>query len=332
MQETALPQRLAKSAKDLAYATLTGANFELKDPRESKLAGSSTQASLRGNEQSSESVSSRSTPSHQQSGFRNRPSSIVRRQTEENFDRFHRTDDFQTWQHLKSAAFIEPMREGDVQHQGSDMSKNILLVASATEIVEGVEDHMTNVLDLSKSEAKSVTVTEQSSKFKKDSSHRAALRRLDQIGAHLQRNTAMQKLEQDAYIQFRVSMHNIASQAQVEHACQVVNELRDPARLDRDQKDRYIDDQQVSSVDHDPVTHDKRPLPAVLSENEEDDSQRQFHCPYYACHENMRVFSTSTSSSSQKSCVHVGCKFQTETSTSWIEHVHTPHHDLQGSA
>lgn len=191
---------------------------------------------------------------------------------------------------------------------------------------------MTDMLELNKSKSKSTTAHDQSSDLEKGFSHSSALRRLNQIGAHLQRDIVMQKLEQDACIQSYVSMQDIALQAEVEHAYKVINELQDSARLDRDQQDRYMDDQQISSSDHDPVARDKRPVPTLLSENDQDDLQRQFHCPYYACHENMRIFSTSTSSSNHMSCVHVGCKFQAETTTSWVEHVHTPHHDLQGSS
>lgn len=331
MQETTLPQRLAKSAKDLAYATLTGANFELKDLRESKQAGSSTQISFQANEQSSGSVGSRSTSSSEGSGFRNRPSSIKRRQTEEDFDRFHRTNDFQTWQNLRSAASVESIQDEGAQYQDSDVSNNLSLVASATEIVEDVEGHLANMLDLNRSKSRSTEDTAQPCERKSDFSHTSALRRLNQIGAHLQNNISMQKLEHGAHVRSHVSMHDIASQAQVEQAYQVVNELRDPVRLNKDQKDRSIDDQHTLPSHRNPAARDKRPVPSAR-ENEQDNISRQFHCPYYACHENMQAFSTSVSSSTQKPCVHVGCKFQTETSTAWVEHVHTPHHDLQGSS
>lgn len=333
MQESTLPQRLARSAKNLASATLTGANFEVKDPRENKQAGSSsTQTSLGNKEHCSGNVGSKSNANYRETEFRSRPNSIIRRQTEEDFDQFQQIDDFQIWHTPGSAASSESMHDEDMIRERSTTSNNESQTTSAAEYSAFVKDHTSDMLVLNKPLSTSATETRSSRGVNVSYSHAAAIQRLNQIGGHLQRSVVMQALEPDAFTRSHLLTHDIMSGVQVEHAQQIVDELRDLSHSEQSQQDRCINDQQISSSHHDPV--ERETISSLQArkgkEKEQEAPQRRFHCPYYACHQNMRMFSTSTPSSSQRSCVHVGCDYHSETFTSWTEHVHTPHHDLQG--
>jgi hypothetical protein len=96
MQQTTLPHRVARSAKDLTSATLSGATFELKNPRESKYAGASSQASTSFEHLSSGSAQQRPGINARGSSFRNEPDDVQWRKAEQDFERFQQLDDFQS--------------------------------------------------------------------------------------------------------------------------------------------------------------------------------------------------------------------------------------------
>lgn len=63
-----------------------------------------------------------------------------------------------------------------------------------------------------------------------------------------------------------------------------------------------------------------------------DDEQvsQDFHCPYMDCHRNLSMQNSRILPSEQRRCcVHSYCDFVSRTAQEWVEHVTTPHHNLQ---
>ena len=325
MQQTTLPHRVARSAKDLTSATLSGQTFELKDPRDSKYAGASSQASTSFEHLSSGSAQQRPRINTRGSSFRNEPDDVQWRKAEQDFERFQRLDDFQS----EFTACLASLHDAFEPKEDSYDHKDALLTGPNFDSKDIVKAAGTIAIDAEESTSKDELASALISERAVDSARSAAVRRLNQIGAHLQRNLAMQTLEQETYVQSQALMNETRSIVMDELTRQADNDIRHTAHTNAKSSSHGI--HSVVAPQHQDTIASVESPPKPSTEKEDELLQRQFHCPYYACHRNLRLHSTSNSRSSQRPCVHVGCDFTTGTSSSWAEHVHTPHHDLLGS-
>ena len=81
---------------------------------------------------------------------------------------------------------------------------------------------------------------------------------------------------------------------------------------------------------HDRMEHFHRPQVHTREDNDEPEPDQEFHCPYIDCHKNLFDQNVSLSAlQQQRTCVHVGCAFVSETARGWLRHVLGPHHNLQ---
>ena len=316
MQQPTLPHRVARSAKDLASATLSGATFELKDPRDSKYAGTSSQASTSFECLSSGSAQARPGLYARGSSFRNETDENHREKAEQDFERFQQLDDFQS----EFTSCLTTLRDTLEQQEDSYGPKSDGIVNIAA----------TRTIDANESISKHELASESVIAKDLDSARTAATRRLNQIGAHLQRNLAMQTLQQEAYTQSHALMNEAGSMVMEELTRQADDDVRTTTRTNEAEASIHGFRNVVTSQHQAPVASGESDPKASLEE-EDEVLQRQFHCPYYACHRNLKLRSISSSSSSQRQCVHVGCDLTIETFSSWAEHIHMPHHDLLGS-
>lgn len=326
VEETTLPHRVVRSAKDLASATLTGAAFELKDPRESKHVGTSTQASTCLHYLSSEAGPSRPGINTRGSSFRDGANDVSCRDAEEDFERFQELAAFQA----EFPACLASLQDAIALQEETYGLAGVSLKTHDLEFNTVVKSHENGMINADKSTSRPSGLY---GKRSVNGAHTAALRRLDLIGAHLQKNLAIQALQQDAYEQSHALMNEIGQHLQDEQTQKTNDDDGSTTHSTQGASHSYSDDRSMTSQRYDAVVHNETP-PASFSEKEEDGLQRQFHCPYYACHRNLQLLSTSSSisSSSQRSCVHVGCNIHIETSDSWAEHIHKPHHNLLGSS
>lgn len=318
MQRTTLPHRVVRSAKDLASATLSGATFELKDPLDSKHAGSSSQVSTSVEHPSSESARSRPGIIARGSSFRNETEESHRAKAEQDFERFQQLDDFQS----EFTACLASLRDTFEPQEGSYDPQS-----ASNEFVKGIETAAIEVDEsISRRELSSKSVVAKDV----DLARKAAVRRLNQIGAHLQRNLEMQTLQPEAYTKSHVLMDETRSLVVDQLARQADDEVRNTIRTDEAESLRHGIRDAVASQ-HQATVSSVESSSKASPKKEDEVLQRQFHCPYYACHRNLKLRSTSSSSSNQRRCVHVGCDFTADTFSSWAEHIHMPHHDLLGS-
>lgn len=316
MQQTTLPHRVARSAKDLASATLSGATFELKDPRDSKYAGTSSQASTSFECLSSGSAQARPGLYARGSSFRNETDEIYREKAEHDFERFQQLDDFQS----EFTTCLTSLRDTLERQEGSYGSKSDEIGKIAA----------TSTIDADESTSKHELASESVIAKDLDFARTAATRRLNQIGAHLQRNLAMQTLQQEAYTRTHALMNETGSMVMEETTRQADDDVRNTTRTNVAEASLH-GSRGVAASQHQAPTASGESDPRASPEKEDEVLQRQFHCPYYACHRNLKLRSASSSSSSQRQCVHVGCDFSIKTFSSWAEHIHMPHHDLLGS-
>lgn len=328
-----MPHRMVRSAKDLACATLSG-TFELNDVRSSKQANTPTQASSHYENHGSSSSTVRSRPDSKirENSFRHQLNATACKEAQEDFDQFQALDDFQKQQHLEFATCLESLRDLGVARKGPDGFEDVLQPPHYPALDSIVEKHVSSVVGLEESPSRPGLVSASSAcETDADFARAAAFRRLHQIGAHLQQNLAMQVSQQDAYGQAHVSMHHALSNIQDEQIQQRIDEHRGSIQSDQVRSDRNTTQKHIPSHQQGSIAQIDSPLVSP-PEKEGNMLQRQFHCPYYACHRNLQLLSTSGSSSSQTWCVHVGCEFRANSFDSWAEHIHVPHHDLLGSS
>jgi hypothetical protein len=333
-QETALPHRVVRSAKNLAAATLSG-TFELNglvDPQYRKHAGTSIQASHDYGKHSSDITRSKPISKSRESSFRDELNATECREAEEDFDQFQVLKDLRGWQNHEFVEGLQALRDASVPQGSAYGSQDVSRTPYDSIYGKVVDGHATSTSVPEKPISKTGPATGAVDDAQLDFARPAALRRLRQIGAHLQKNLAMQVLQQAAFKQSHTSMHRVSSHVQNQHTHQYITEHHEPIRSDKVRSDRN-DNQanQSAQQSHESISRVKE-TPALPSEKEESGLQRQFHCPYYACHRNLQLLSTNGSSSSQRRCVHMGCLFEAETHKSWAEHIHVPHHDLLGSS
>jgi hypothetical protein len=326
MQQTTLPHRVGRSAQDLASATLTGATFELKDPRESKYASTSSQASTSLEHLSSWNSQQRPGIYARGSSFRHEIEDAQWRKAEQDFERFQQLDDFQS----EFNACLASLNDTIAPQENSRGFQSVSIVESdhrSNQILEAAESSM---IDVDQSTSRHELTSESIAENDVDFARTAAVRRLNQIGAHLQRNLAMQTLEQKAHLQSHALMNDTRSIAVAQLTRQTDEDVRSATRTNEAESSIH-DIRNVVTLQHQDQIESIERQSQSPSEKEDNVLQRQFHCPYYVCHRNLKLCSTSSSSSRQRLCVHVGCDFTTETFSSWAEHIHTPHHDLLGS-
>lgn len=326
MQQTTLPHRVVRSAKDLASATLSGATFELKDSLDSKHAGSSSQASTSSEHLSSGSVQQRPELHARGSSFRNETDESHREKAEQEFGRFQLLDDFQS----EFTACLASLHDKLEPQEGPFDLQKPLLTGPTTKSNETTQAAEIITIDANESILRNELASDPIIEKDVNTARTAAVRRLNQIGAHLQRNLAMQTLQQEAYLQSHASMDETRSLVVDQLTRQADDEVRNATHTDEAESSRHGIRNMVAPQHLAPVASVES-APESSSEKEDEVLQRQFHCPYYACHRNLKLHSTSSSNSSKRQCVHVGCGFNAETFSSWAEHIHMPHHDLLGS-
>lgn len=325
-ETTSLPHRLARSAKDLARASLSGVACELKDPRMAKQTGSSSQATQQHDGSQSGQVSkSRPALYSRENSFRNLPNASASRAIEEDFDRFQGKDYQSDWLSPDLTACIKTTAESGRYQEGSHQIPNGPHPSHHLTSGAVAKNRANDAIDSEISQSGASIVNNSKRDSKANQARAAAARRLEQIGAQIQRNLAMQMLDQDASVQTHLSTTTAAMNLQHKSATQ-----QSAVQQSRRSQSSHI---QSTNDSHRMLHHahhqHQTPAssPSEVEKDEQDDSQIDFHCPYYACHQNLQRL---LMGSGQKSCVHMGCSERPETRKAWNEHIALPHHDLQG--
>lgn len=326
--ETTLPHRVASSAKQLVRSTVSGIESEYGVPDAGKQTGSSSRAPSQSGSSRDKTVPRRPEPASRENSFRSQVSAATLHAVEEDFDRFQEQRYFEAQDYFHNAAYstsfsdfnrfqealneegyssIQPYDEMNNQAFTNDTSANIDLPDSKI------------------SDSKTSETTRRPNLASMRSS--SALRRLNQVGAHMQRNLALQeafqqKIDTQSIAATHTSLLNTSQSSQYRHAREpnLSHEPRPTQKLHQ--------------------THQTTPQPTPPSrkqfkqKEESEDKiplETQFHCPYYACHQNLlHHTSDSSTDAGGRACVHVGCTFQAESLKGWSDHVVLPHHDLQG--
>jgi hypothetical protein len=331
-ETTMLPHRLARSAKDLARASLSGVACELKDPRMAKQAGSSSQAaaaSQRDGSRSGEASKPRPALYSRENSFRNQPNASASRAVEADFERFQEKDIYRNeWLSQDPNAYVKVTPGSESYHEDSFGIRNEPLAPHYLTSEATIKDAASDVIDLISSQSDTGVMNDSQRYSKVDHARAAAARRLEQIGAQIQRNLAMQVLQQDAGIEAHL-VATTAMELRHESAQQAINQKPQAPQSSHPQS--MSDSRQMSQHQRQTPNLD-RPPTAMMEQasDEQEDSQIHFHCPYYACHQNLQRHLSGSSSSSRRLCIHAGCNEQSETSNAWNEHIALPHHDLQG--
>jgi hypothetical protein len=326
-ETTLLPHRLARSAKDLARASLSGVACELKDPRMAKQTGSSSQATQQHDRsQSGQVFKSRPALYARENSFRNLPNASASRAVEEEFVRFQEKDlDRKDWLSSDLTACVKTIPESGRYQEGSYGSHNQRHARHHLTPGATANDRANDLIDATTSRSDTSIVNDNKSDSKSSHARAAAARRLEQIGAQIQRNLAMQMLRRDASFPNHLPPTTAMDQ-QYEPAQQTTHQQSNTPQYSH--TNSKSESYRVSQRTH----HHQTPASSLpeAEQDEQDESQLHFHCPYYACHQNLQRFVTKSSGSSRKPCVHAGCNERMETQTAWNEHIALPHHDLQG--
>ena len=329
-ETTMLPHRLARSAKELAQASLSGVACELKDPRMGKQAGSSSQAAASAHQhdgsQSGEVSKSRPALFSRENSFRNQPNASASRAVEEDFNRFQQGNDIRQngCMSSDSTAWVKVMPEPGNYQEGSFLFQNESLASQYVTAGAHAKDRADDAINSKISQSDTSVINDSKLDSKADHARAAAARRLEQIGAQIQRNMAMQMLHQDASSVHDYLLATTSMDLYHESAQQFTNQQ--PTTPQSSKTNSTTDSLKTAQRHRQTPTPDR--APASSSDNAEEDSQIHFHCPYYACHQNLQQLLSS--SSSRILCVHAGCSEESKTRKEWNEHIALPHHDLQG--
>jgi hypothetical protein len=329
-ETTSLPYRLARSANDLAWASLSGVACELKNPQMAKQVGSSSRTATARQHgdaaYSSEFPRSRPLLHSRENSFRNQPNALASRAIEEEFVRFRETDSSPTaWPSSDLTASAKIILGSTNYGEDSYGIRNEPQATHCYTSGATDENRANDAINSEISQSGASIVNESKSASKADHARAAAARRLEQIGAQIQRNLAMQMLHQNASMQNHLSP-TAAMDLQYESATQqAANQQSNTPQSSHFQST----DDSNRMLHHAHHHHHQTPAssPSEVEKDEQDDSQIDFHCPYYACHQNLQRL---LMGSGQKSCVHMGCSERPETRKAWNEHIALPHHDLQG--
>jgi hypothetical protein len=351
-QETTLfPHRLARSAQDLARASLSGVARELKDPRMAKQIGGSSQQTATARQyghgsQSGEIPRSRPALYSRENSFRNQPNASASRAAEEEFVRFQEKDSRpkkEDWlsSDLAGCVKIVPPEESSGKHEQRSHARiiqNESLTSHHLTSGSTAKDRANDAIDSHFPRADTNAVNDIKSGSRANGARAAAARRLEQIGAQMQRNLAMQLSQQDASIQNRLAQTTTTTMDRQHESAHQTSHPKSstPQSSSRIQSTNESHRMSQQTHHHQHHHHHHHQTPPSSHENEDDDdekddSQLHFHCPYYACHQNLRRLLTNSSGSGRRrSCVHTGCGERLETRVAWNEHITLPHHNLQG--
>jgi hypothetical protein len=332
-ETTMLPHRLARSAKELAQASLSGVACELKDPRMAKQAGSSSQATAsahqHGGSQSGEVPTSRPALFSRENSFRNQSNASASRAVEEDFVRFQEKDLSQNaWLSSDLTACVK-LTSASESYEGSSYGIQHKPQPSHYLTSEAeAKDRANDAIDSKISRPDTGVMNDSKLDSKEDYARAAAARRLEQIGAQIQRNMAMQMLHQDArsvhdYLLATISMDLYHESAQQFNSKQSTTPQSSHTKS-------TTDSLKTPQHHHQAPTPDRALASPSNNAEEEEDPQIHFHCPYYACHQNLQRLLTNSSHTDQRLCVHAGCSEESDTRKAWNEHIAKPHHDLQG--
>ena len=322
-EPTLLPHRLARSAKDLVRASLSGVACELKDPRMAKQAGSSSQTTAHPQSEGSQSDGApRLRPAlyARETSFRDQPNTSASRAVEQDFVRF------QEKVHLDPTQWLSPnlttyTLDSGTHQEGSHGIQNERHTSHYLTSQANAKDGANDAINAKLSRSNISDMNDSKRDSKADHARAAAARRLEQIGAQIQRDLAMQMSHEDARSVQDYLMATTTIDIQCESTQQPTNQQSTlPQSSHEPHRTFHQHHHQTPTINQ---------VPASASGNPEDeDTQIHFHCPYYACHQNLqRLFS---SSSDKMLCVHTGCNEQLETQNAWTLHIALPHHNLQG--
>jgi len=327
-ETTLLPNRVARSARNLARASLAGVARELQDPRMAKQVGSSSQTTAvpRHDDGSRSDEILKSMPAlyARENSFRSQANASALRAVEENFDWFQRRHvDPSEWLSTcpKMSPESERFREGSYKVQ--DEPHESYYHASEAAAKDGAND----AINSKSSGPNTSAVSDIKHDSKAKHAREAAARRLEQIGAQIQRNLSMQQALQQ---------QNAGDQAWLLSTTTAMDLNHESTQQDSDQQPRTSESSHIESTSdsHQTLHQHGRQTPyfnrdsSSLVENEK--GKHDFHCPYYACQHNLKLFLSSSLSASRKMCVHTGCNKQMETQDAWSQHIAMPHHEIQG--
>lgn len=317
VRETTLPHRVANSARGLAWSTLSGIENELNDAEAGKQAGGSSQIFRDPNRPGSETLRTRPQLSSRENSFRTQASASASKAAELDFDRFQEQREFQD--------ICDPYEL--INRRASSLDLDYLQESSSAynEATAPCRQRETITANDRTTDAGSQNLDTITSEASKTSSRSAAMRRLDQIGAHLQRNLSMQMTQQDIDIQS-------LSVPQTAPLDQQAAKVQSVSSGDQIPTERNVSElaEQAKRADNKPLHRQPEQPPQSSQDDEEDSPELNFHCPYYACHQNLLRLGSDFASANE--CVHAGCNFHPEGSDSWAAHVTMPHHNLQGSS
>ena len=321
-ESTLLPHRLARSAKDLARASLSGVACELKDPRMAKQAGSSSQVTADqygDGSQSSGFTKSRPTLYTRENSFRNQPNASASRAVEEDFVRFQEKDLYPNqWLSTDLAACTPDSGTYQEDSHGIQNERHASHYFTPQTNAKGIAKIAINA-KISRSNTSEMNDSKRDSKA--GHARAAAARRLEQIGAQIRRNLAMQMLHEDARSVQDYLMATKTMDIQYESTQQPTNQQSTmPRSSHKPHRTFHKHHHQTPTINQTPTSTTGNP--------EDEHTQIHFHCPYYACHQNLQW--RFSSSSNRKLCVHTGCNEQLETQNAWNLHIALPHHNLQG--
>ncbi|KAM0714863.1 hypothetical protein Q7P37_009327 [Cladosporium fusiforme] len=323
--ETALPHRVATSAKQLARSTISGIESELRCPESGKQAGTSSQGSASPSESTRDNtIPRRPDYASRENSFRSQVSATTSKAIEDDFDRFQEQQYFGAWDGTAGTpSFSTSLSDFDRLEESLHHADRLLIRSSNTESMsagDAAASTKTVVIE-------NIEITHTSSL---DSARSSALRRLEQLGAHMQRNLAMQEaFQQEAnaqsFMTTQTALSDTTQDAQSNQFQQEQTSPQEPEILHRTHTAHQ------THQNHQPTSHEEPPTQPPQERDDESDLETAFHCPYYACHQNLNYFLSSSSATERRSCVHVGCGFSAGSRKDWTEHVALPHHNLQGS-
>lgn len=322
--ETALPYRVATSAKQLARSTLSGIETDFKCPDSGKQTGSSSQTSRPSGGSRDTAVPRGAELASRENSFRSRVSTTTSKAVEDDFNRFQKQRCFKDWEPLRDSMLSTSFSDFDRFQETLDYQDDSL----AQQCDEPDVSANSTAASMYIIDAEISDITHESST---DSARSSALRRLNQVGEHMRRNLIMQQaFEQEASTRSSLATHPTSPRSAHDPHHHLSRQKRRPNSPGSIRRTHSIPQTQQST----PQTRTPTQPPQVTREEEEEcPLETPFHCPYYACHQNMlhRQAQSGTTTTGARSCVHVGCAFQAETLKGWTKHISLPHHDLQGS-
>lgn len=93
----------------------------------------------------------------------------------------------------------------------------------------------------------------------------------------------------------------------------------------------HMEHHALHPVDQEPIIrHEMHDDPDQANEEEEEQFDQTFHCPYVQCHQNLLAERLAMGRARRvRGCVHAGCEYSAQGTEEWMRHILLPHHDLQ---